>query len=31
MKRTVDKYDGEVAVSFSENEFILKVMIPMKS
>ncbi|MCG4734537.1 ATP-binding protein [Casaltella massiliensis] len=31
MKRTVDKYDGEVAVNFSETEFILKIMIPIRS
>ncbi len=31
IKRTVDKYDGEVAVNFSETEFILKIMIPIRS
>ena len=31
IKRTVAKYNGEVAVNFSDNEFILKIMIPIKA
>ncbi len=31
IKYIVNKYDGEVIVNYSENEFILKIMIPIKS
>ena len=31
IKYIVNKYDGEVVVNYSENEFILKIMIPIKS
>ena len=31
IKYIVNKYDGEVIVDYSENEFILKIMIPIKS
>lgn len=31
IKYIVSKYDGEIIVNYSENEFILKVMIPIKN
>ena len=30
IKYIVDKYDGEVVVNYSDNEFILKIMIPVR-
>lgn len=31
IKYMVSKYDGELIVNYSDNEFILKIMIPIKA
>ncbi|HBM7274834.1 TPA: GHKL domain-containing protein, partial [Clostridioides difficile] len=31
IKYIVNKYGGETIVNYSDNEFILKIMIPIKS